>query len=129
MKTVTAAILLRDNKILIAKRGEGDRLANKWEFPGGKIEPGETPEECLKREMFEEFHIKVSVGDFLGESIYHYDHGSIRLVAYRTFYEGGKIILETHADLAWVTVNQLKDFAFAPADLPFVLMIETGKIG
>jgi 8-oxo-dGTP diphosphatase len=63
---VTAAILVKDNKIIIAKRGSDDRLANKWEFPGGKIEINETPEQCLKREMKEEFDIDVSVGEYLG---------------------------------------------------------------
>ncbi|HAY21665.1 MAG TPA: hypothetical protein DCY27_05775 [Desulfobacterales bacterium] len=79
MKNVTAAILINDGKILIAKRGPRDKLPNKWEFPGGKIEHRETPEECLKREMQEEFQIEVMVGEFLGESVYHYNHGSIRL--------------------------------------------------
>ena len=67
---VTAAILVKDNKIIIAKRGPDDRLANKWEFPGGKIEIHETPEQCLKREMKEEFDIDVSVGEYLGSSIF-----------------------------------------------------------
>ena len=128
MNTVTAAIMFKDGKVLIAKRGVGDRLANKWEFPGGKVEAGETPEECLKREMFEEFRIVVSVGDFLGESVYHYGHGSIRLVAYRASYETGELSLEAHADFAWVTVDQLDDFDFAPADLPFVIMLKKGEI-
>ena len=48
---VTAAILVKDDKIIIAKRGPGDKLADKWEFPGGKIEINETPEQCLKREI------------------------------------------------------------------------------
>ena len=64
MKTVTAAILIIDGRILIAKRRLGDRLAEKWEFPGGKIEQGETPEQCLGREMQEEFQIQVSIGKF-----------------------------------------------------------------
>jgi 8-oxo-dGTP diphosphatase len=128
MKTVTAAILFKDGRVLIAQRGAGDRLANKWEFPGGKVEAGETPEECLVREMFEEFRIVVSVGDFLGKSVYYYSHGAIRLVAYRTIYETGQLSLETHADFAWVSVDQLDDFDFAPADLPFVLMLKKGEI-
>jgi 8-oxo-dGTP diphosphatase len=128
MNTVTAAILIKDGRVLIAKRGAGDRLADKWEFPGGKVEAGETPEECLIREMFEEFRIVVSVGEFLGESVYHYSHGSIRLIAYRTFYERGELSLETHADFAWVTVDQLDDFDFAPADLPFVLLLKKGEV-
>jgi 8-oxo-dGTP diphosphatase len=128
LKNVTAAILFKDGKILIAQRDKGDRLADKWEFPGGKVEVGETPEECLAREMFEEFRIIVSVSDFLGESIYHYDHGSIRLLAYRAIYESGEFSLETHADFAWVTVAQLEEYDFAPADLPFVLMLQRGEI-
>ena len=70
---VTAAILAKDNKIIIAKRGPNDRLANKWEFPGGKVEINETPEQCLKREMKEEFDIDVSVGEYLGSSIFSLD--------------------------------------------------------
>jgi 8-oxo-dGTP diphosphatase len=128
MKTVTAAILFKDGKVLIAQRGQGDRLANKWEFPGGKVEAGETPEECLRREMYEEFRILVSVGEFLSESVYHYSHGSIRLIAYRTFYESGNLSLQAHANCAWVSVDQLDDFDFAPADLPFVLVLKEGEI-
>jgi 8-oxo-dGTP diphosphatase len=128
MKTVTAAILFIDGKVLIAQRGAGDRLANKWEFPGGKVEAGETPEECLTREMFEEFCLRVSVKEFLGESVYHYDHGSIKLIAYRTVYESGTLSLQVHADYAWVAVDQLADYDFAPADLPFVFMLQSENL-
>jgi len=69
-------------------------LPNKWEFPGGKIENDETPEQCLKRELKEEFDIDVSIGEYLGSSIYHYDHISIELLAYLTFWEGGSISLK-----------------------------------
>lgn len=58
---VTAAILFRDSKVLIAKRKGGKHLGGKWEFPGGKVEPGETPEECLARELEEEFDIKARI--------------------------------------------------------------------
>ena len=128
MKTVTAAILFDNGKLLIAKRRREDKLGNKWEFPGGKVEAGETPEECLRREMYEEFQIKVSVGEFLGESIYHYDHGSIKLVAYRTYWKGGRINLKAHEDFCWVSVDRLKDYDFAPADIPFVTMLRRGEI-
>jgi hypothetical protein len=81
MIKVTAAILVKDRKVLIAKRKSTDKLPDKWEFPGGKIEPDETPQDCLAREMEEEFGITVSVGEFLGESVYHYDHGGPRLIS------------------------------------------------
>jgi 8-oxo-dGTP diphosphatase len=125
---VTAAILVKDNKIIIAKRGPNDRLANKWEFPGGKVEINETPEQCLKREMKEEFDIDVSVGEYLGSSIYHYDHMSIELLAYRTYWENGGIHLNDHDDFKWVSLEQLADFDFAPADLIFVEKLKNGEI-
>jgi 8-oxo-dGTP diphosphatase len=62
---VTAAILRKEGKILIAKRQSGDAFEGKWEFPGGKIEEGETPEQCLRRELFEEFGIDASIGNLL----------------------------------------------------------------
>jgi 8-oxo-dGTP diphosphatase len=128
MKTVTAAILIVDGRILIAKRRLGDRLAEKWEFPGGKIEHGESPEQCLRREMQEEFQIEVSIGQFFGESIYHYDHGSIKLLAYRTYLENGELIPKAHEEYQWVTVDQLGNYDFAPADIPFVEMLRRGEI-
>ena len=67
-RQVAAAIIEKDGKILIAKRKKGSSLAGKWEFPGGKIEPGESPEECLKREMKEEFDIEALAGDFFCSS-------------------------------------------------------------
>ncbi len=62
MTTVTCAIIEKDGKILIARRASDQNLAGKWEFPGGKVEDGESPEECLKRELEEEFGIQVEVG-------------------------------------------------------------------
>ncbi len=124
MKVVTAAILEKDGKILIARRKADDRQANKWEFPGGTIEPDETPQDCLKREMQEEFGITVTVGRFLGESIYHYDHGAIRLMAYRAGWESGRIVLNDHAEHRWVPPEQLAEFDFAPADVPFVKKLQ-----
>jgi len=115
---VTAAILINDEKIMIAKRKSTGKLPNKWEFPGGKIENNETPEQCLRREMKEEFDIDVSVGEYLGSSIYHYDHISIELLAYRANWEGGNISLKDHDEYLWVPFNKLQEFNLAPADIP-----------
>ena len=125
---VTATILVKDNKIIIAKKGPDDRLADKWEFPGGKVEINETPEQCLKREMKEEFDIDVSVGEYLGSSIYHYDHISIELMAYRTYWEDGEIDLKDHDEFKWISLEQLAEFDFAPADLVFVEKLKIGEI-
>jgi 8-oxo-dGTP diphosphatase len=125
---VTAAILVKDNRILIAKRGPDDRLADKWEFPGGKIESHETPEQCLKREMKEEFDIDVSVGEYLGSSIYHYDHISIELLAFRTHWNAGEIDLKDHDEFQWISPEELAGFDFAPADRFFIEKLRNGEI-
>ena len=125
---VTAAILARGDRVLIAKRKPTSSLPDKWEFPGGKVEHDETPEECLKRELEEEFDIEVAVGEYLGESVYHYDHISIRLLAFRTLRTGNDIYPKAHSEIAWAAVDQLTDYDFAPADLPFVAKLRRGEI-
>jgi len=125
---VTAAILSRDSQVFIAKRKPDDRLPNKWEFPGGKVEGNESPEECLKREMKEEFGIDVSIGEHLGESVYDYGHASIKLLVYRTFWIGGDIYPKDHDDFRWVLPDKLNEYDFAPADLPFVDKLRRGEI-
>ncbi len=120
MISVTAAILINANRILIAQRGEKDRLAGKWEFPGGKIEHAETPEQCLIREMWEEFGIVVDVIGFFGESLHYYETGTIKLLAYLIVWKSGKIRLNAHAAIRWVLLNELQEYDFAPADIPIV---------
>lgn len=112
--------MIRDGKILIAKRKAGEHLANMWEFPGGKIEDGETPEECLKRELKEELGIEVQVGGLFGESIYHYEYGSIQLLGYWTTLVSGEIQPKVHEEVKWVTSEEFDQYIFAPADIPFV---------
>jgi mutator protein MutT len=128
MIRVTAAILVKDGKVVIAKRKPEDTLAGKWEFPGGKIEIDETPEQCLKREMKEEFDIDVFVGEYLGSSTHHYDHMSIELMAYRAYWEGGEIHLKDHDDVKWISLEQLSEFDFSSADLIFVDKLRNGEI-
>lgn len=120
MTTVIAAIIVQDDKVLIAQRAEGQKLAGKWEFPGGKIEEGETPEECLKREIKEELDIDIEVDEYFGESIYPYETGPIRLVAYKARLLGGECRLNVHSRVAWVSPRDLAGYDFAPADVPFV---------
>lgn len=120
MISVTAAILIYGKKILIAQRREKDRLAGKWEFPGGKIEPGERPEECLIREMKEEFGVNVTVTGFFGKNVYEYESGTIELLAYYVNWHSEKFKLNAHAAIKWVPLSQLDQFDFAPADVPFV---------
>ena len=118
MKDVAAAIILQNNKVLIAQRAPSDDLAGMWEYPGGKIEPGETPQQCLKREIWEELEVEIEVLDFFGESIYQYDHGEIRLLAYLSRWTGGDFVLKVHSRIVWVDRDGLDRVDFAPADIP-----------
>ena len=128
MIQVTAAIIVDSAKVFIAKRKPPGRMPGMWEFPGGKIEKGETPEQCLKRELQEEFGIDVVVGQYVGISIYQYDFYTVELIAYRIKTIAGEIRLNAHADTAWAEPKNLSGYEFVPADIPFVEMIRRGEI-
>ncbi|HBW34227.1 8-oxo-dGTP diphosphatase MutT [Desulfosporosinus sp. BICA1-9] len=120
MKEVTAAIIVKDNQVLIAQRAPGENLAGKWEFPGGKTEPGETPQECLKREIKEELDVEIDVSEFFGESIYEYHNGTIKLMAFWCRWISGALTLKVHSQIAWVNHHELDLYDFAQADIPLV---------
>lgn len=120
MKEVTAAIIVHDNRVLIARRGPGQKLAGKWEFPGGKIEAGETPEACLVREIKEELGVKIEIDGFFGKSIYRYKAGEIRLLGYKAKLISGDLRVTVHSEIRWIGQDELGDYDFAPPDLPFV---------
>jgi len=125
MKEVTAAIIIKGHRVLIAQRAPGENLAGKWELPGGKIESGETPQECLKREIREELDVDIEVLDFFAESIYAYHNGTIKLMAFRCKWISGEFTLKVHSHIAWVKHNELDSYDFAPADIPFVEKIKS----
>jgi len=121
MTKVAAAIIKSGESVLIAQRKKTDQVPLKWEFPGGKIEEGESPEECLKREIKEELNIDISVHKYFGSSTYAYEHGTIELLAYFASYDfNQEIKLLSHAAVKWVEIAALDMFDFAPADIPIV---------
>jgi len=117
---VTAAIIKKGNKVLIAKRKKGMHLGGLWEFPGGKIENGETPEDCLKRELKEEFDINVNIESYLTSNIHQYDRGTINLMAYNVQYVAGEFMLSDHDEIKWVEIKEMENYPFAPADIPII---------
>ena len=128
MIQVTAAILVNDGMLLIAKRRATARLPNLWDLPGGKVEPDETPEECLKRELIEEIGIGVSVKEQVGTSTYTYDFGTVELLAFRADWDNGDFHSKDHQEIRWAFPHELDQFDFAPADAVFMEQIRTGEI-
>lgn len=121
MVEVAAVILENQNgEILVARRKTGKKLAGFWEFPGGKIEPGESPRECLVRELQEEMNLVIEIGDYVGEHIHEYEEGPIRLVAYKGKIVGGEIKLKDHDHYLWLSPRDLEKENLAPADVFFI---------
>ena len=120
---VTSAIIERDGKYLIAKR-KGKTFAGKWEFPGGKIEAGETPEVCLHRELREEFGIETLVSCFFEEGLFEDETLRIKLLSYKVYYLSGEFKLNVHDEIKWVYPQEFGNYDFAPADIPLVRKLQ-----
>lgn len=120
---VAAAIIHQNGKFLIAKRTANKHMAGFWEFPGGKIENNETPENCLLRELDEELKIKVKVIRYLGEHTHDYGTVNILLKAYLCEFIEGQYTLIDHDEVKWVTIDQLSSYPLAPADIPFIKLL------
>jgi len=117
---VTCAIIERDNLILAAQRSANMSLPLKWEFPGGKIDYGESPEECLRREIVEEMGIQVSVGKSLSATSHNYPTFSVTLHPFVCSIESGEIVLHEHAAIVWLPPEELHNLDWAEADLPVI---------
>ncbi|MCH1881893.1 (deoxy)nucleoside triphosphate pyrophosphohydrolase [Agrococcus sp. ARC_14] len=117
---VVGAVIVKDGEILCAQRGEGGSLAGMWEFPGGKIEPGETPQEALQREIDEELLCEVRVGDHVETTAYDYDFGVVTLTTYYCELVSGTPSLTEHAAVLWLAPSDLDQLDWAPADVPAV---------
>ena len=115
---VVAAVIVKENKILIARRKEGKHLEFKWEYPGGKVNNDENEKESLKKELKEELDISVSIDDYITESFYEYDKAKINLKAYFVKNYSGTIKLTVHDKINWIKIDELNNYEFAPADIP-----------
>lgn len=119
---VVCAVVVRDGRVLIARRPDGKRLAGLWEFPGGKVEEDEEPAAALHRELQEELGCQVAITKVLSASRYSYDWGSIELISYlcELAADSPDPIAHEHSALEWVSVEQLNLVELAPADEPVV---------
>ncbi|WP_307475799.1 8-oxo-dGTP diphosphatase MutT [Paenibacillus harenae] len=121
MIEVAAAIIEdEEGRILIARRAKGKSQEGMWEFPGGKLEQGESPEECLRRELMEEMGITIEPYAYFGVNEHDYGTITIRLLAYKAKLVSGEIVLTDHDDYRWVRTEEFGEYTFAPADVPFL---------
>lgn len=118
MKTVTAAIIIQNGRVLICRRAPGEKLGGFWEFPGGKLEPGENLKQCLERELREELDVESQAGEIVERSIYTYPHGEFELVGIKTELQCQDIKLSVHDKFEWVLPEVLLSFNLSPADIP-----------
>ncbi len=128
MIEVAAAIIKNEHgQILIARRLKGKAQEGLWELPGGKLEPGESPEACLVRELEEEMNIRIEPYERFGANEHDYGTVQIRLIAYKARYIQGDIRLVDHDDYRWVEKAELDRFEWAPADVPFIEKLNQGE--
>ena len=117
MVKVTAAVLERNGKFLICRRPLSKQLGGLWEFPGGKLEPNETLEDCLRRELWEELGIRnASIGELLGTYRSEHIFDRIELYAFLVPYPSGEIELLDHDEARWINLDDYNLFSFAPLD-------------
>jgi 8-oxo-dGTP diphosphatase len=117
---VTCAIIERDGLVLAARRSAGMSLPLKWEFPGGKIDHGESREDCLRREISEELGINVSVPKSLPAATHDYPAFTVTLYPFICSIDSGEIVLLEHAAISWLPPEQLHTLDWAEADLPVI---------
>ena len=127
MITVAAGLIESNGQILIARRRNVGRHGRKWEFPGGKVEPNESPEECVRRELQEELGITAKVGELFCVSEYDYPDFSIRLEVYCIRSISGYPVALEHDEIRWIEPKQIEDFDFPEADRPVVAKIVANR--
>jgi 8-oxo-dGTP diphosphatase len=121
---VVGAVIRNDQgEILCALRSPHMSLPNLWEFPGGKIDPGETPRETLVREIREELGCDIQVGEMVEDTMHDYPGVTVRLMTFEARITHGTPHPREHAELRWVKVNELESLEWAPADIPAVKKI------
>ncbi len=121
MKTinVVAAVIMKDGKVFATQRGYGE-FKDGWEFPGGKVEAGESPEEALRREIREELEVEVNVGDLIDTIEYDYPAFHLSMKCYACTIAGGSPHLLEHEAARWLSADQLDSVAWLPADITLI---------
>jgi len=121
MSHSVACIDVRDGKVFVAKRQNKGDMANRWEFPGGKMDEGETPEQTICREMEEEFGVKVKVLEPLADVEFKHKEKTCYVTAYRVHFEedglSRRFTLTEHTDYMWTDFNKITELEFVDSDI------------
>ena len=120
---VVGAVIVSDGLILCAQRGSSGALSGMWEFPGGKIEAGESPRRALEREIVEELDCVVEVGEEVTTTTHEYEFGVVRLTTFYCVLVEGTPTLSEHAAVRWLAPSDVLSLEWAPADVPAVEQI------
>jgi 8-oxo-dGTP diphosphatase len=126
---VAAALIVRDREVLIGQRRADQPMGPLWEFPGGKIEPGESPQQALERELAEELGIQANIGPPVTRIRHNYRHGGavdLQFFAVRSF--AGDIDNQIYQQVRWVKLEDLPDYKFLEADHGLVKELAAGKL-
>lgn len=129
LRFVAAALIVREGEVLICQRRADQPMALQWEFPGGKIEAGESAEEALARELDEELGIQATVGPLVTRIRHNYRHGGavdLQFFAVREF--SGELENRIFAQLRWTRLEQLPEYDFLPADRGLIRDLASGKL-
>ena len=120
MVDVVAALIRDGKRFLICKRPAHKARALMWEFPGGKVEPGESPGEALIRECREELDVTLKVGSIYMQVIHEYPDLRIRLSLYEAVIASGELRQKEHEALAWIMPQEVSEYEFCPADVDII---------
>ncbi len=116
IQQVTAALIEKNGKILLARRKAGKHMGEKWELPGGKIDPGESPQEALSRELAEEFSIEARIGEYLGSTEFRQGEIELEIRLYRAKHLAGTFTLHEHEEIRWVAPREVESYDLVDSD-------------
>lgn len=126
---VVAAVIEKDGKVLVARRKQGLVAGGMWEFPGGKVEDGETAEECLERELEEELGVRARIGEILCSVPFSGTSKAFELLAFRAELLSDSFVLTDHDEIRWQAPGDMDESLFSKPDRPVVLMLARRTLG
>ena len=126
---VVAGVILQEGNILCVQKAQSKReyISLKWEFPGGKIEPGEDPEQALRRELLEELEVEIENLEYFMSVEHTYPYFHLVMHAYSCGLSKGEPVLKEHVALKWLRVEKLDQLDWSPADIPIVEKLMSGR--